>query len=160
MKKNAKIMMLVFTVMLSVTMLAGTRVEAAKQYTFKYKGVTAKMHGSAKKLKKKAGKIEKKKQSKSCAYKGYDRTYLYKNFMLSTYSKSAKGTEYINCIKLRNSKVATKEGIRIGSSESAVKKAYGNKKPVYGIYTYVKGKSKLQIEVSNGKVKAITYIAR
>lgn len=160
MKKVVRMMSAMLVIVLSVTVLSGTRVEAAKQYTFKYKKVVAKMNGKAKSFKKKAGKIQKYNVSKSCAYDGYDRTYLYKNFMLVTYSKSTTGPEYISCIKLRTSKVSTREGIKIGSKESDVIKAYGKAKPKYGVYTYKKGKSKLQIEVSGGVVKAITYIAR
>lgn len=148
-------------IMLSVTMALGVKVEASQQgYRFKYKNATVKMHGKAKKLIKKAGKIQKKVTSKSCAYNGYDRTYLFKNFMLVTYSKSKKGAEYVNCIKFRTKKVKTREGIRIGSSKKAVMKAYGAGSSSYGVYTYNKGKSKLQIEISNDKVTAITYIAR
>lgn len=131
----------------------------SKGYVFKYKGVSVTMHGEAKKLIKKAGKPKKKTVKKSCAYKGKDRTYVYKDFQLQTYSKTNKGKEYVNEIRFRTNKVATKEGIRIGSSVSDVTKKYGNSKPKFGVYTYKKGSSKLQIIVDDDKVTGIRYFA-
>ena len=66
----------------------------SKGYVFKYKGVSVTMNGAAKKLIKKAGKPSKKTVKKSCAYKGKDRTYTYKDFQLKTYSKTNNGAEY------------------------------------------------------------------
>ena len=97
--------------------------------------------------------------TKSWAYDGKDRTYQYKDFILYTYSNSDKGTEYVSGITFRTDKVSTKEGIKIGSTEEEMLEAYGDAKAKYGIYTYQKGKSKLQFEVSDGKVKNIRYVA-
>lgn len=133
--------------------------EAAAGYKFKYSGVTVTMDSAAKKLIKKAGKPIKKSVKKSCAYKGKDRTYQYKDFILKTYSKTDKGAEYVQGITFRTNGVSTKEGIKIGSDESAVKKKYGSQKPNFGIYTYIKGNTKLQFEISNKKVKNIRYVA-
>ncbi len=134
--------------------------EAASGYQFKYKGVTVTMHSAAKKFLKKAGKAQKTKVKKSCAYKGKDRTYQYKDFILYTYSKSAKGAEYVLGITFRTKKVATKEKVRIGSSEKMVTKKYGKAKPKFGIYTYKKGKSKIQFEVTNKVVTNIRYTTK
>ena len=89
----------------------------SKGYVFKYKGVSVTMNGAAKKLIKKAGKPSKKTVKKSCAYKGKDRTYTYKDFQLKTYSKTNNGAEYVSEIRFRSNKAVTKEGIRIGRSE-------------------------------------------
>jgi hypothetical protein len=132
---------------------------ASKGYQFKRNGVTISMHGAAKKFIKKAGKAQKTKVSKSCAYDGKDRVYQYKDYILYTYSKSDKGAEYVNGITFRTSKVSTKEGIKIGSTEDDVLDTYGKAKPSYGVYTYKKGKSMLQIEVEDGKVTNIRYVA-
>lgn len=153
-----KILAVCLTAVLLVGSVSETSMAAPKGYQFKYKGVTVSMHGKAKKLIKKAGKPVAKKVTKSCAYNGKDRTYKYKNFILYTYSKTNKGAEYVNGITFLNSKVATKEGIRIGSTYKAVTKKYGKVKGKFGIYTYKKGKSKLQIEVTNNKVTNIRYI--
>lgn len=153
----------VTAICLAAVLLAGSGVqpaEAAAGYQFKYKGVTVTMHSAAKKFLKKAGKVQKKKVKKSCAYKGKDRTYQYKDFIFYTYSKSAKGAEYVMGITFRTNKVSTKEGVKIGSPESLVTKKYGNAKAKFGIYTYTRGKSKLQFEIANKKVKNIRYVTK
>ena len=116
---------------------------AGKTFAYTYKKVTVRIGGPAKKLIKKAGKPVKKKV---------------KNFILYTYSHSEKGPEYINGITFLTSKVSTKKGIRIGSSYSKVKRKYGKGKNSFAIYTYKKGKSKLQIEITDNKVTNIRYI--
>lgn len=154
----AKMITLCMIMMVAVACADTTVSAKSKGYGFKYKGVTVYMGKSASKLIKKAGKPKAKQVSKSCAYDGKDRVYKYKNFILYTYSNSEKGKEYVNGITFLNSKVKTKEGIKIGSSLKKVKKAYGKKKAQYGIYTYKKGKCKLQIEVKEEKVTNIRYI--
>ena len=159
MKSNAKKILTMFLVAVIIcSSLNVSSSAASKGYQFKYKGVTVSMGSKAASLIKKAGKPIKKTVKKSCAYNGKDRTYKYKNFILYTYSNSDKGAEYVNGITFLNSKVKTKEGIKIGSSYSAVKKKYGKGSESFGLYTYKKGKSKLQIEIVNNKVKNIRYI--
>lgn len=150
------------TVILAVLVSASAvPVQAApKGYIFKYKKVSASMHGKAAVLMKKAGQPVSQKRSKSCAYDGLDSTYVYKDFILTTYSHSVKGEQYINSITLRTDKVATKKGIKIGSPYNAVVKKYGKAKDNLGVYTYTKGKSKLQIEVTEDEVTKITYVAK
>lgn len=150
------------TIILAVLVSASAvPVQAApKGYIFKYKKVSASMHGKATALMKKAGQPVSQKRSKSCAYDGLDSTYVYKDFILTTYSHSVKGEQYINSITLRTDKVATKEGIKIGSPYNAVVKKYGKAKDNLGVYTYTKGKSKLQIEVTEDEVTKITYVAK
>ena len=131
----------------------------SKGYVFKYKGVSVTMNGAAKKLIKKAGKPSKKTVKKSCAYKGKDRTYTYKDFQLKTYSKTNNGAEYVSEIRFRSNKAVTKEGIRIGSSLKDVTKKYGKAKARFGVYTFKKGSSKLQIMLNGNKVSAIRYFA-
>lgn len=148
---------------LAAVLFAGSALQpadAAAGYRFKYKGVTVTMHSAAKKFLKKAGKAQKTKVKKSCAYKGKDRTYQYKDFIFYTYSKSAKGAEYVMGVTFRTNKVATKEGVKIGSPVSMVTKKYGKAKPKFGIYTYKKGKSKIQFEVVNKTVKNIRYTTK
>ena len=134
---------------------------APKGYGFTYKKVTVYMHGKASKLLDKAGKPKSKSESKSCAYDGMDRAYTYKDFVVKTYSKSAKGSEYINSIELLTSKVSTKEGVKIGSSKNDVIDTYGRAPARLGVYTYTQGKCKLMIEMdSKDKVSKITYLAK
>lgn len=130
----------------------------SKGYKFTYKKVSVYMGSPAKKLIQKAGKPISKKVTKSCAYKGKDRTYKYKNFILYTYSNSDKGKEYVSGITFLTKNVKTKEGIKIGSSLKQVQKKYGKKKAKFGIYTYKKGSCKLQIEVTDNVVTNLRYV--
>lgn len=149
---------------LVVIMLAGTAstVNAAPRgYGFTYSRVTVYMNSKAKKLLDKAGRPKSKSESKSCAYDGMDRTYTYKDFIVKTYSKSEKGSEYINSIVLLTSNVTTKEGIKIGSPKNDVIDAYGRARANFGVYTYTKGKCKLMIEMNkDDEVSCITYVAK
>lgn len=158
-KVCAKVITLCLVMVLIISSLSDTVSAKSAGYQFKYKGVTVSMHGAAKKLIKKAGKPIKKTVKKSCAYKGKDRTYKYKDFILYTYSKTNNGPEYVNGITFLTKKVSTKEGIKMGSAEKSITKKYGKAKPKFLIYTYKKGSCKLQIEVTNGKVKNIRYVA-
>lgn len=132
---------------------------ASKGYCFKNNGVSVSMHSEAANFIKKAGKPVKLKVKKSCAYEGKDRTYVYKNFVLYTYSNSDKGAEYVNGITFLNSNVKTAEGIKIGSTYSQMVKKYGKTKNNFGIYTYEKGKCRIQIEIEDKKVKNLRYVA-
>ena len=147
-----------------IVMLASTAstVNAApKGYGFTYNRVTVYMNSKAKSLLDKAGTPKSKSESKSCAYDGMDRTYTYNDFVVKTYSKSEKGSEYINSIVLLTSKVATKEGIKIGSSKNDVIDTYGRARANLGVYTYTKGKCKLMIELNkDDEVSRITYVAK
>ncbi len=116
------------------------------------------MHSKAKKLIKKAGKPSAIKVKKSCAYKGKDRTYKYKDFILYTYSHTEDGEEFVNGITFLTSNVSTPQGIKIGSTLDQMIKKYGKVKDKFGVYTYKKGKTKLQIEVTDGIVSNIRYI--
>lgn len=139
-----------------------TRAKSAG-YLFKYKGVSVSADSAAKKLISKAGKPQKKQVKKSCAYDGKDRIYQYKDFWLSTYSKSNDGPEYVQQIKFRNAKVKTKEGIKIGSKEANIVKKYGKgydqtDKLISNAYVYKKGNCTLKLSVKNGKVSGIVYL--
>lgn len=152
----------VFVTMLTIGALSmvGSNGAVAKNtgYGFSFKNATVYMESAAKNLIKKAGKPKAKKTAKSCAYKGKDRTYKYKDFILYTYSNSSNGPEFVNGITFLTNKVSTKEGIHIGSTWDDVKAKYGSGTDNFGIYTYKKGKCKLQIEVENDKVKNIRYV--
>lgn len=160
MKKRAALIVL-FMIMATLMsgILAGRVSAKSKGYKFTYKKATVYMHGAAKKLIKKAGKPIAKKASKSCAYDGQDITYKYKDFILYTYTNKDGGKEYVSGITFLTSDVKTKEKIKIGSSEQDMKDKYGDGEEFYGIYTYKKGKCKLQMEVKDGKVTNIRYLA-
>ena len=159
MKQIKKVLAFVLFFALVAGQLTGLPARAKSNgYKFTYKKVTVYMGGPAKKLIKKAGKPKSKKAAKSCAYDGKDRTYKYKDFILYTYSNSDNGPEYVSGITFLTKKVSTKEGIKIGSPYSLVKKKYGSQKDYLGVYTYKKGSAKLQIEVTDDMVTNIRYV--
>ncbi len=155
--------MLVFAFMLSMTNAAGVEAKkkkkVIKEYYFRYKGTNYKMHGAASKLLKAAGKYESVTKNKIQGSNGYQRIYIYKNFVIATYTKKKQGRQYIEGIKLLTNKVRTKEGVRVGHRARYVKKKYGKQKPVLGMYKYYKNRTKLQFEMMNGRVLSIQYIA-
>jgi hypothetical protein len=158
-----KIIIVSLMFVLSFSLVIPTSAASAKGYLFKYNGVTIGIDSAAKTFIKKAGKPVKTSVKKSCAYKGKDRAYKYKNFTLTTYSKSAKGAEYVNGITFTTSKVSTKEGLKIGSKESDIVKKYGKKydaveKAVNNKYVYKKANCTLQITVKKKKVTKISYV--
>ncbi len=153
-----KVLAVVLMLTLAVGMLPVNAQAKTKGYKFKYKKVTVYMDGPAKKLIKKAGKPKSKKVAKSCISKsGKDYTYKYKDFILYTYTKTAKGAQYISGITFLTSKVSTKEGIHIGSTFADAKKKYGSGTDNFGVRTYKKGKSRLQLEITDDEVTNIRY---
>ena len=82
MKKSivSKLAVVCLTAVVAIGGVSAPASAKSKGYVFKYKGVSVTMNGAAKKLIKKAGKPSKKTVKKSCAYKGKDRTYTYKDF--------------------------------------------------------------------------------
>ena len=166
MKKKEMLMkkVLAFVLVLVMTMgiIPASTVHAKIDgYRFKYNGVTITMGSKAKKFINAAGTPKSTSKSSSCSYDGYDITRKYSDFILYTYtnSKSSGAAEYVSGITFLTKNVTVKGyGIKIGSKEKKVKKKLGNQTPVYGIYTYTKGQTKLQIEVKDKKVKNIRYL--
>ena len=158
-KLRQKILAVCVALLLAVGSLASVSEAKISGYYFKNKGISVTMDSAAKSFIEKAGKAQKTKVKKSCAYKGKDRTYQYKNFILYTYSNSESGPEYVQGISFRNSSISTAEGVKIGSDASLVTETYGDAEDNFGIYTYVKGNTKLQFEVTDGKVSKIRYTA-
>lgn len=161
--KNWKRVLIVSVLLVSILFSTARVAEAApKGYSFEYSDVTVYVHGEAAELIKKAGKPQKKKAVNSCAYKGQDITYEYKDFTLVTYTNKKGGTEYIQSIKFKNKNVKTDKGIKIGSKKNTMLSKYGKKgtyNKLSGTYTYKKGKMAIQFTIENSKVTAIEYIS-
>ena len=129
MKKTLKtVLTMVLVLSLCLPVLSGGKAVAAKKgYYFTYNDTSITMGSKAKKFIKKAGDPVKKKKSKSCAYKGYDYTRQYAGFILYTSTDSATGPEF------------------------------GDATATNGVYFFNKGKTKLMMMVSGGKVTQIRY---
>ena len=92
----------------------------------------------------------------SCAFDGMDKTYYYGSFYLSTYP--LEGKDYVQRIWLADDSVATAEGIRIGSGQAEVEKAYGaNFFNGSNAFISTKGNTRLTVIIEDGIVSSIQY---
>ncbi|MBQ8310096.1 MAG: hypothetical protein IJX80_03680 [Clostridia bacterium] len=63
-------------------------------------------------------------ESPSCGFTGMSKLYTYAGFDIETYPTDGK--DYVYRVELYDDSVATKEGIRVGSTKAQVIEAYGN----------------------------------
>ena len=156
-RKIFRLMAFVVALVIVTVSLEPITADAAKGYSMKYGKTSVTPGGKADTILDKAGEAKKTKKTDSCATEGYDYERTYKDFQLKTYTnnKRKNATEYVSSIKFLTKNVKTSEGIKIGSSEKTVKKKYRGAKEEFGIYTKTKGKTKIAITVSDGKVTEI-----
>lgn len=163
MKKQNKIFRWVAVALAVTFMITCVQpVEAARGYSMKYDKTTVTPGAKASKILDKAGEPKSTKKKSSCATKGYDYTRTYEDFVLYTYTTSKKknAAEYVSSVKFLTDSVKTSEGIKIGSSEKTVKKKYRGAKENFGVYTKTKGKTKINIVISDGKVTEIEIMEK
>lgn len=127
-------------------------------FAFAYNGVTIPMNVEAAPILDKLGEPMEYFEAASCAFQGLDKIFYYSGFEVSTYPND--GVDFISAVDLVDDSVSTPEGISIGSSLEDIKAAYGeNYTEESGLYTFVKGETKLTILVENNAAAAITYLA-
>ena len=99
-------------------------------YAVSYNGETVALGGDAKKVTAKIGEPASKQSTGNCGGLGETVRYDYSSFIMVVveYESGAK----IDQIEIRNDLVETAGGITIGSSESAVRSAYGEPNEVKG----------------------------
>jgi hypothetical protein len=96
-------------------------------------------------------------EAPSCAFDGIDKIFSYSGFDLHTYPEGEK--DLIHTINLRDDSIKTAEGIMLGSGFSDMLKTYGDGyEQELGMYTYGKGKTKLQFLIVDEYVDAIMYL--
>ena len=92
----------------------------------------------------------------SCAFEGLDKTYFYGGFYLQTYPADNK--DYVYCLWFADDSIATDEGIRIGSSQADVEKAYGaDAYQDNGSFVSQKGDTLLTVILKDGVVSSVQY---
>ncbi len=134
-----------------------TKAEEAASYNFVSGTVTVAMGAEAAPILNALGAPEKTFEQDSCAYQGKDKVYTYKGFEVSTYP--VNGKECIASAYFLDDTAATAEGIKIGSKEDDVKKAYKDKyKEEFGVYRMVDAKTQLNVYTTKGVVDAVEYI--
>lgn len=93
----------------------------------------------------------------SCAFEGLDKTYKYDHYEITTFPNGNK--DKIFSIYFLDENVSTKEGVKISDSYNHMIEVYGtNYKQEGNVYTYIKGKTKLEFIVENDVITSIEYV--
>lgn len=155
-------LIVLMTLVMVIMSILPAKVEAARGFSMKYKKTTVTPGSKADKILDKAGEPKSTKKKNSCATEGYDYTRTYKDFVLYTYTNTKKknAAEYVSRIKFLTDEVETSEGLTIGSTEKTLKKKYRGAKENFGVYSKTKGKTKINITVSGGKVTGIEVLSK
>ena len=94
----------------------------------------------------------------NCANGGKDKAHIYDNFDIYT-TQDAKKNTVVESIVLKNDKVATEEGLKVGQTPAKVMEIYPGAKESMGLYTVVLGDTQIVVDCgfSNDKVVSISY---
>lgn len=125
-------------------------------YLFHYNDLEIAINADAAPILKALGEPKSYTEQTSCAFEGLDKTYFYGGFYLQTYPADSK--DYVYCLWFADDSVATDEGIRIGSSQADVEKAYGA--DAYrdnGSFVSQKGNTLLTVIMKDGIVSSVQY---
>jgi hypothetical protein len=137
---------------------SSTEVSTDSGYAFEFKGTEIQMNQKAEPIIKKLGKSKNYFEAESCAFQGLDKTYTYNSFELFTYQ--IDDVDYVLSVRFLDDIVTTKEGIGLNSTLEQVKAAYGDKyTEKSGLYTFIKGKTKLSFIIENNVVTSVEYMA-
>ncbi len=157
-----RILALIMVAMIAVLTACGSGSDATptpeksteNKYSYVHNGQKITIGESAEAVLKKLGEATSTFTSISCAFEGEDHFYTY-GTSLQIVTSQVNGKEILTTIQLLDDLVATPQGIRIGDSEEAVAKAYGEGKD--GKFSMKDGKTSLVIVIKNGEVSSITY---
>lgn len=96
-------------------------------------------------------------ETKSCAFEGLDKTYMYEHYEIATYPDGNK--DRISSIYFLDPDITTTEGVAIADSKDKMLEVYGkNYKEDDGEYTYTKGKTQLIFLVQDDSIVSIEYV--
>ncbi len=126
-------------------------------FCFVADGTEIELGKDASKVIKKLGSAKEIKSNGNCGGLGEQIKYTYNGFNLYTL-KSNSGEEIVDQIDFTNDIIETPKGVRIGTSESDLLKAYGNpSKKTDDDIIYTSGSKYLKFEMEKGVVAEITY---
>ncbi len=148
-------------IMLCVNLLMGCGAGSVgeTEYTFKANEVLFAVNEKAEDTLEKLGEPQNVFEAPSCAFDGMDRIYRYDHFSIQTNEK--KGEEYITVITFLDDLIKTQEGVSIGMTQSAMEQVYGsNYERNQNWITYFGQDTALRFVVEEGKIRAITYMAK
>lgn len=146
----------IITILILAAILAGCGSEEPEQgFLFSWGDVTIAMDQEAGPVLYKLGAPQECSQTPSCAFEGMDTTYFHGSFYMTTYP--AGSSEHISGLWFADDTVATREGIRIGSSREAVEEAYGADHFRGNSCILEKGNTRLTIILTDDAVSSIEY---
>jgi hypothetical protein len=126
-------------------------------FTFEYGGKKIYMNEDINDVFSDIGEPRKTFEAPSCAFDGIDKIFSYSGFDLHTYPEGGK--DLIHTINLRDDSIKTAEGVALGSGLSEMLKTYGDGyEREHEMYTYSKGKTRLQFLIEDDFVDAIIYL--
>jgi len=134
----------------------GKQDAGADIYEIKYKGVSVELGGKASTALKALGDPVSEQPTGNCGGLGETTRYDYSAFVMVVvdYESGAK----VDSIEFKSDLVETSGGIYIGSSESAVRSAYGEPdETIKNTLVYRDGDRELAISISDGAVKTIVF---
>ena len=132
------------------------KADVREEYVFVAGGVEIEIGEDADEIISRLGEPNRRAVAESCAGLGCDEVYYYNGFKIGVYREGDDAD--IVSIELTNDTVATKEGIKIGSPESSIKKAYGEGRAFPGGIEYLSDDCTLRFYLSIGRVSAIKYL--
>lgn len=135
----------------------------AKNWTFQTGSVTIEIGGNCADALKTLESTCKNKSATGSCWKdtGEDVVYQFDGFRLKTYrTKENDPKETLLAVEFTTDGVKTPEGITVGSTTDAVKKAYGTPTTEdSSTLTYDRGTSRLRFTLRDGKVTGVSYLA-
>ena len=127
-------------------------------YLFEAGGIQIGMHEYAEGVLAALGDADAYYETPSCAFQGMDKQDTEGGYMLKTYED--QGLDYVYDIYFLDESVSTPEGIHIGSTVEEMIGIYGDGYTEdFGMYIYVKERSKLQFLVMDGVITSVDYTA-
>lgn len=156
--KRVSIALLAAMMLLSLIGCAPSEPTPPKQeeFTYTHNGTKIMLNAEAAPIIAALGEPKSYTEETSCAFEGLDKTYFYGSFYLATYPMDGK--DYVYRIWFVDDSVATEEGVRIGNSQAEVEAIHGA--GCFGgtnAYSQTKGKSKLNIILTDGYVSSVLY---
>ena len=129
--------------------------QSASAYAFSVNGQDEVPGEDAKPIIAAAGTYTDYRESGSCGgFDGMDKVYTYNGYRI--YTTPDQNGDVIAKIEITSDAVATKEGIKVGSTAAQITAAYGESSAA-GIYSYTAGNTVLQFTLRDGVVVGIVY---
>lgn len=125
-------------------------------YVFSYNNVDVTMDQKAEEVVKKLGDAVYF-EAPSCADNSVGKTYTYGDGKVEVGTYQSNGTDLVGYVYVKDASVPTKEGVKVGDTVDAIKKAYPDAADSAGIYECKKGNMTLKFIITDGAIEEIDY---